>query len=271
MSFLAKLRNLLYEPELANLNVDDNKLMSVHREILLKKPLLYSAFKTFYNDMSECCDKYLDTSGLEVELGSGVGFFNKIRTNILTSDIRKAQHIDRVLDATALDLQDASVRCIFAINVFHHLDNPDKFLSELSRVLKKGGGCILIEPHIGFGSRLLHRFLHKDESFIPDAPNWHNNNIKGPMSGANQALSYIVFKRDYQLFHEKYGDQLEIVCKSYPLNSLRYFFSGGLNFRQLLPSKSESFLKYLEKTGKTFARHWAFHQLIVLRRINDKL
>ena len=63
-----------------------------------------------------------------------------------------------------------------------------------------------------------------------------------------------------------YGDQLEIVYVGYVLNALRYFFSGGLNFRQLLPSIFEPILRFLEHAGKPFARYWSFHQIIVIRK-----
>jgi len=59
------------------------------------------------------------------------------------------------------------------------------------------------------------------------------------MEGANQALSYIVFKRDVHLFLKKYP-QLELVEQKVFSNYLRYLLSGGLNFRQILPSYGTS-------------------------------
>lgn len=269
MSFITRLRNLVYEQKLSELDVDEISLMDIHRNVLENKPLLHSAFGTFYDDMTRCCDEFLTSSGFELELGSGVGFFKDIRKNLITSDIRKAPHIDRVIDAQSMEIPDNSVRCIYAINVFHHLPQPEKFLSELCRVLKPAGGCILIEPHIGFGSSLLHRYLHKDEHFDPMAASWETSEIRGPLSGANQALSHIVFERDRKRFEENFGENLEIVHQSYPLNSLRYFFSGGLNFKQLLPSRSENVLTFLEKKAGSYARHWAFHQLTVLKKVDS--
>jgi SAM-dependent methyltransferase len=163
-------------------------------------------------------------------------------------------------------LPDDSVRCIYAINVFHHLPDPERFLSELCRVLHAGGGCILIEPHIGFASALLHRYLHSDERFIPDAKSWETTDIGGPLSGANQALAYIVFERDIARFNSLYGEKLEIAYQGYVLNGLRYLFSGGLNFRQLLPSVFAPLLRGLEFAGRPLARYWSFHQIIVIRK-----
>jgi len=263
---IKRIRGWLYEPKVNGINVDDSTLLKIHKEILREKPLLKSAFETFYKDMMKYCDKLLISSGSEIELGSGAGFFKDLRPELTTSDIREGENIDLVLDAQIMSLPNDSVRCMYAINVFHHLPNPEMFFSELCRVLASGGGCILIEPHIGFSSALLHRHLHSDESYLPDAQNWQTTGIAGPLSGANQALAYIIFKRDIDRFNKQYGARLEIAYQGYTLNALRYLFSGGLNFRQLLPSFFEPVLRALEYVGKPFAPYWSLHQIIVIRK-----
>jgi SAM-dependent methyltransferase len=165
-------------------------------------------------------------------------------------------------------LKKNSIKCIYAINVFHHLPNPEKFLDELCRVLKVGGGAILIEPHNGFFSSVLHKyFLSKDEQFITNVKSWKNKKISGPLSGANQALSYIVFERDLGKFKKIYENRLQIVHKTYVLNFLRYIFSGGLNFRQLLPTFFDPLLIFIEILCKPFAKFCSVHHVIVLKRI----
>jgi len=266
MKIITNLRNWLYEPRVQGVSVDDNALLAIHMEVLRKKPLLRSAFETFYSDMMGLCDRLLAPAGLELELGSGAGFFSSMRAGLVTSDIRKGPHIDMELDAQSMRLADASVRCIYAINVFHHLPDPELFFAELCRVLVTGGGCILVEPHNGMCSALLHRHLHTDESFEPDAASWKNTEITGPLSGANQALAHIVFTRDLARFNSLYGQTLEIAHQDYVLNALRYLISGGLNFRQLLPSVFEPVLRALEYASKPLARHLSLHQVTVIRK-----
>ena len=266
MKIITNLRNWLYEPLVHGVAVDDNALLAIHMEVLRKKPLLRSAFETFYRIMMGLCDRLLAPHGIEVELGSGAGFFKSMRAGLVTSDIRKGMHIDMELDAQRMQLADASVRCIYAINVFHHLPNPELFFAELCRVLVPGGGCILVEPHNGLCSALLHRNLHTDESFVPDAASWKTTDISGPLSGANQAMAYIVFTRDLARFNSLYGHTLEIAHQGYVLNALRYLISGGLNFRQLLPSVFEPVLRTLEYACKPLARHLSLHQVIVIRK-----
>lgn len=259
-------RQWLYEPRVRGVDVDDNDLLQIHRDVLQNKSLLRSAFTTFYRDMARRCDDLLVADGTEVELGTGAGFFKSLRPQLVTSDVRKGPHIDMEVDAQRMTFPDQSLRCVFAINVFHHLPDPELFFAELERVLKPGGGCILVEPHAGFFSALLHRHLHTDEHFDAEASGWKTSDIQGPLSGANQALAHIVFTRDLARFNETYGARLEIVHRSYELNALRYLLSGGLNFRQLLPTFTNGLLIAAERLGKPFARHWSLHQMIVLRR-----
>ena len=84
-----KVRKLLYEKEVLNIDVNNDKLLEAHYLILRKKKLLNSAFETFYKDMSKICDQNFFCDGLEVELGSGVGFFKKIRKNVLLQNLRE--------------------------------------------------------------------------------------------------------------------------------------------------------------------------------------
>jgi SAM-dependent methyltransferase len=261
-----RLRYWLYEPAVRGVDVDDNELLAVHASVLCEKRLLRSAFETFYRDMTILCDRYLSVSGLEVELGTGAGFFKSVRPALLTSDVRKGPGIDMELNAQAMTLENGLIRCIYAINVFHHLPDPERFFDELVRVLRPGGGCILIEPHGGFASALLHRHLHNDEHFEPMAKGWRNIQIDGPLSGANQALADIVFRRDLHRFELLYGDHLEIVHRGYEQNALRYLLSGGLNFRQLIPSFMERPLAWVEFLASPLARYWSLHQIIVIRR-----
>ncbi|QDC96503.1 class I SAM-dependent methyltransferase [Candidatus Methylopumilus universalis] len=260
------LRKALSEPKILKISVNDIDLLKEHRKILVTKPLLKSAFVSFYSEMVFLADKFFLKTGKEIELGSGAGFFKHYRSKVITSDIRKDKKIDIELNAEKMHLSNCSIRCFYAINVFHHIPNPKNFFSELVRVLKPGGGCILIEPHNGFFSALVHRNLHSDEYFDPNAKKWANQNINGPMSGANQALSYIVFERDLSAFKKEYGDKLEIVYKGFTSNALRYLLSGGLNYRQLVPSFLEPVLYFIEKLMSPIIRFWSLHQIIVIRR-----
>lgn len=266
ISVISRLRNWLYDSRVRDVNVDDESMLELHAAILAEKPMLRSTFSSFYDTMLECNERYLSGDGMEIELSSGVGFFKERWPEVVTSDVRYSTHIDRVLDAQNMDVPDNSVRCVYAINVFHHLPDPNRFFSELSRVLVEGGGCILIEPHNGLASATLHRFLHKDERFEPGEAAWCNQHIAGPLSGANQALAHIVFTRDLFAFKAQYGKELKLVHQGYVLNGIRYLLSGGLNFRQLAPSFLIPIICVIERLLFPVSRFWSLHQVIVIRK-----
>lgn len=265
------MKNLLqyffYNKEVSKLDVDSGDLTKKHHEIIKKKKLLRSAYNTFYEEMSNSCDDYFKGLGLEIELGSGVGYFKSIRNQIITSDIRDGFTYDMALDATDMNLKDESVKCFFAINVFHHLSKPSKFFSELIRVLKKGGGCILIEPHNGLISRFIAKNIHKDEYFDIDEINWDKEKENGVLSDANQALSHNIFERDKEIFEKIYGKNLKIIKKKYILNGIRYILSGGLNFKQLFPSSLIFILILFEKIFSPISKHWAPFRMIIIKKI----
>jgi len=262
------LQKLFIHPKVRDVCVDDNELLLIHAEILKDKKMLQSAFKVFYTDMINAADKFACKDGLEVEIGSGAGFFRTLKENIVTSDVRKGANIDIELDAQKMNLLNESVRCLYAINVFHHLPNPENFFQELIRVLKPNGCCILIEPHNGLLSSFIHKRLHKNEYFDMSMPDWNSLSIEGPLSGANQALADIILKRDFEIFNKKFGTDLEIVSISYERNAFRYLLSGGLNFRQPIPDFFTPVLAILERIISFCIKHWSMHQLIVIRKID---
>ena len=264
---LKLIRNFIYNKEVLDIDVDGIELSKIHLNIIKKKSLLRSAYKTFYKDMSYICDNNFVKKGLEIELGSGTGFFKEMRKKIKTSDIKPGLKYDLKINATNMNLKKNSVRCIYAINVFHHISNPNKFFKELIRVLKKDGGCILIEPHNGFLSRLIHSNALKDEYFDTTLKEWVSKKKIGPLSNANQALSHNIFERDNEKFQKRYGKHLKIIHKQYEINGLRFIFSGGLNFKQLLPNFFLPLLFLIEKIFIPFAKFWTPFRMIVLKKV----
>jgi SAM-dependent methyltransferase len=259
------LKRLLALPETENFDVDGVNRLEVHAAVLERKPLLAAVFR-------ECHELMLDldrrtfgqTPGLRVELGAGVAPVSMTFSEVLATDIVPGPGLDAVLDAQSMALADGSVRALYGQNCFHHFPDPLKFLTEAERVVAPGGGVILIEPYYGPVASILFKRLFASEDFDKTMPGWKTD-ATGPMYGANQALSYIVFKRDRTRF-ERELPSLELV-EMFPLgNYLRYLLSGGLNFRQLVPSSTEPALRALESALTPARRVLALHHVIVLRR-----
>lgn len=260
------LRKALVDPRITQLDQDEDKRITLHNEILSSKKMMKDVFEEFYKFCMDSADAFFCKEGKELEIGSGVSFFKTLNPKLITSDIVPAKHLDLILDAQDMHQFDKNeLRAIYALNVFHHMEKPRSFFSELARVLKPGGGCILIEPFHGTIARPFYRNLHASEHFNPKQVSWESESPMGVMSNANQALSYIVFVRDKEIF-EKEFPELEIVNISPLQNYLRYLFSGGLNFKQLLPDIAAPVLKIIESGLKPVSYHTALHYSIVLRK-----
>lgn len=261
---LQKIRSLLSEPRLKDVNYDSDDLIQIHRKILMDKPMIREVFEELYRECRQCDDTYLEGTGARIELGAGSSFFRELYPDIISTDIKHGGHLDRVLDAQAMDLADASVRSFYAIHCFHHLPRPELFFSELLRVLVPGGGCVLIEPYSSPVAAWFFKRMFATETYDKKQTQWETNST-GVMVGANQALSYIVFRRDRARFEAEFPG-LEIVNEAPLPNYLRYLLSGGINFRSLAPGACVPVFRAAEHLLKPFNRQLALHHVIVLKK-----
>lgn len=254
----------LREPRLAGLDVDGSDMLEVHRQVLAEKPIMRAVFAELYDRCMELDRDHGSGEGQRIEIGAGSSLFGERYPEVVATDIKPHPHLDRVLDAQAMDLEADSARAIFGINCFHHLPDPMAFFSELDRVLVPGGMCVLVEPYHGPLAAAFYARLFETESFDRTQVTWDDAG-RTIMHGANQALSYIVFERDRALFEQR-CPTLEIVAQE-PLTSWpRYLLSGGLNFRQLVPTRSERLLRGLEHLLAPASRWLALHHVVALRR-----
>lgn len=262
---MISLRELLREPSLASMDVDGEERLHLHRDILHKKRMLREVFGEFHRLFRELADRYLAVPGLEIELGGGVAPMKDTYSGVLATDIVPGPHLDRVIDAEDMDLQDGVVRAFYAQNCFHHFPHPERFFAELERTLVPGGGVVLLEPYYGPLASFMFKRLFRTEGFDKNYPDW-DAPVAGPMNGANQALSYIVFVRDRARFDAEFP-LLEIVHEQRVGNYLKYLLSGGLNFRQILPDGFTPILTAFERLCAPLDRWLALHHVIVIRKV----
>lgn len=255
----------LIESDLQGLDIEGPERIEKHLKILKKKKMIRQVFTEFY-DLSAALDQefFGNTPGRRVELGSGVSFFKSRYPDVLLTDIKPATNLDAVVDAQQLPFKPKSIRSIFGMNCFHHFSDPHAFFKDIDAGLASGGGCVLIEPFFGPFSAFIHRQLFFSEYFDKTESSWVSNHRK-TMQGANQALSYIVFFRDRTKFYRLYPN-FEIVHTRPIPTYFRYLFSGGLNFRQLVPSSMIGLVRALESALYPFARLIALHHVIVIRK-----
>jgi len=239
--------------------------LACHREVLQRKPMLQRVFREFQEVFLRLDRLYFgDTPGARVELGAGVAPARDVIPDVWVSDVVWAPHLDLVADAHHLPFRPGSVRAVYCQNSFHHFAKPVAFFMELERVLAPGGGAIMIEPYFGPLATFVYPRLFAEETFDKRASIWGHPG-QGPMEGANQAQSFIIFFRDRQHFHRLFPD-LELVHHEPLTNYLRYVASGGLNFPSLVPSFCEPLLIVMERLLRPLVSVLALHHVVVLRK-----
>lgn len=196
-----------------------------------------------------------------LEIGSGVIPLSSVNLDAISSDIVLTNQVDCQLNAEWIPLMSDSLRAIVAQNVFHHIDNIDNALSEMQRVIEKGGLIVIIEPNHNWFSRLIYPRLFSFEGYDCKADLgqqlFNSDGEKIP----NQAMSFILFERETESFLRRFP-HLEVLKKEYMNSGLRYLGTGGLNFRQLLPTWVLRLLRRNESNRNLshllnfFSLHW---------------
>jgi len=258
--------DFLRDRSLDHMDVDGASRFELHQNMLEKKCMLRAVFTEFHHLFKKLDRQFLFGSGIEMELGAGVSPMRDTYPNVLATDIVDAPNLDRVINAEAMEIPNASVRTIYGQNCFHHFPHPDKFFNELERVLVPEGGVVLLEPYYGLFASFLYKRLFRTEGFDKTYPSWETP-ATGPMNGANQALSYIIFVRDRAEFERKHPS-LKIVHVQKVGNYLKYLLSGGLNFRQLLPDWMTGVVNVAEKLLWPLNHLLALHYVIVIKKID---
>jgi SAM-dependent methyltransferase len=221
-------------------NLDSPQATLLHRGIIKKKPFLKRIYTDFYNRFKEAA-KDFPPDALLVELGSGGGFIKDLMPNVVTSDILDLKGVDRRFSALNMPFKDGAVDAFFMIDVLHHVSDAAAFFKEVTRCLAPGGKAVMIEPANTPWSRFIHRNFHH-EPFDTEG-GWTVERI-GALSGANAALAWIIFYRDRQKFESEFPALRITGLENH--TPLRYLVSGGLSFKQLLPSFTYNAVKGVE-------------------------
>ena len=257
-------KTLIGEDQLKDLKPGSIEFFKTQALIIQRKYLLRKAFEDFYVkfqiDLSRGGD-HVDAFKV-LELGSGGGFIKEIMPEVITSDIYK-DIADMQIDAQSLPFQNGELRGILMTSVLHHIPNVELFFSEVNRTLCKGGVCAIVEPCNTFFSRLFYKLLHH-EPFNPSSIKWAFDQAD-PMSDTNQALSWIVFERDIEVFREKFPS-LKIEKKEF-LPSLGYVLSGGVGYKSIVPKILNKYIICIERMLTGFNKYFSVSWYILIRKL----
>lgn len=223
--------------------LDEPTRISEIRRTISEKPALKRFYREIYAKYAASLDR-CTRAGLAVEIGSGGGFAKELIPELITTDVLPYEGVDRVVDATRMPFRDGSVRFLGMLNVFHHIPDVAKFLTEAQRCLTPGGRLLIIDQNKGWISAPVLRYLHH-EPFRPDARTWQFEST-GPLSGANGALAWIVFVRDRARFDTEF-EGLSLL-QYQPFAPLTYWLAGGLKQWSLLPTGAWPAASAMDKT-----------------------
>jgi SAM-dependent methyltransferase len=225
------------------LALDDPGRIDELRRLIRRKGLLCRFYEEAYRRAGAVLAR-CPHDGLAVELGTGGGFIKEVVPDILTSDTLPYPGVDRVVDATAMPFADESVRFFFLLNVFHHIPDVERFLQEATRCLRPGGRLFIVDQHPGWLAWWILKYLHH-EPFDERTAEWRFPST-GPLSGANGALAWIVFRRDRNRFETRFP-ALQI-RQWQPREPLLYWLAGGLRRISFLPSVAYPAVAWLDRT-----------------------
>lgn len=220
------------------LDVDDPRTTLLRRRTLQHKPFLRCVYQEWYALLAariQALDPVL-------ELGSGGGFLSEVRPGVLRSDLIRIPGLSLSADARHLPFKDGRLGAIVMTNVLHHVPDVAQFMAEATRCLRPGGRVVMIEPWNTAWSRQVFRHLHH-EPFDP-AADWKFP-FTGPLSSANNALPWILFRRDRHRFETAFPG-LRIVALQ-PMMPLVYLLSGGISRPLGAPGWSYPAFRALER------------------------
>ena len=233
-----------------------------YKEAWRSKKVLRLIYQDYYNIINRHCN-----DGNILEIGGGIGNFEINGRKIVKTDIQHSNLVNLVADAHNLPFSDSAFENIVLIDVLHHLDCPVNFLKESSRVLKRDGRLIMIEPGITPISWLLYKIAHDEEVDMSWRPSMDCiPNVNKKPYDSNQAIPTLIFNKYSCILNVL---NLSIVNKNW-LSLFGYPLSGGFQKWSLIPSRFISFLLKIESKLLPFLGPiMAFRLVIVLK--NTKL
>ena len=106
---------------------------------------------------------YVDSARMVVDVGCGAGTFSRasarrqrlvialdVAGRLLEEEIKNS-YVERICaDAHNLPLREGSVDCVLSISLLEHLENPEKCMKELYRVLRHDGTAIIQLPNLQY-------------------------------------------------------------------------------------------------------------------------
>jgi len=229
------------------------------------KPAVRTQYHYWYRMIA---DQMIDLSP-SFELGCGCGNFKAFRPDVTATDAMATPWCDRVVDARRMPFDDDSVGNLVLFDVLHHIPGPLPVFHEASRVLRRRGRIIVVEPLITGWSRIVYRFHHEafdERSDLFNAP----SDLTLPFADyANAATATILFQRRRQEFLQCLPGLRWLSCREF--SCLTYPLTGGFQPFCLIPAFAVEPLCRIEDflISRMKCRFLALRSMVVLEKNNE--
>ena len=238
-------------------------LIEKNYEYWNRKPLLRTLYGDFYRLIAKNLSNLPDSK--IIELGSGLGNIHEFIPNCIRTDLFPNPWIDQIENAYRLSFPDESVSDLILTDVFHHLKYPGTALKEWTRVLRKGGRVIMLEPCISMLGLLVYGVLHDEPIAVTkkiewDAPEgWSPEQIDYYAAQGNASRVFLG-KR----FRHKLEGWERIETERF--SAIAYAASGGFSKPQLYPTAALPFIRKLESVLDLLPLLFATRLLVILQK-----
>lgn len=232
-----------------------------HRDAWMGKPSLRAVYHDLYRRMAVA-----SRPGKTLEIGGGTGNFKSFVPETVSTDIQHADWLDVVCDAHELPFADQSFDNIVLFDVLHHLERPRLFLNEASRILRREGRVILVEPAITPVSSFFYRHFHPEPVDMKEDPlaDGVRNPNRDPYD-SNQAIPTLLFRRRVHEFRNKLPELAIKQCQH--LSLFAYPLTGGFRPWTIMPSALvKPFLKIEDAILPLLGPLMGFRLFVVLER-----
>lgn len=238
---------------LETLKIGSPEYFGAQKQGLLSKQLTKHTYDIWYSKIISDFSTVGGTGQL-LELGSGGSYLKDVLPEIITSDIYEGIG-DLTVDARSLPFKDETLKGIAMTHSFHHVPDVELFLREADRTLIDGGVISLIEVAKTPLAKMIFTHFHP-EPFNETSKDW-NFKQENSMNDSNQALSWIVFLRDIEIFKKKFPHL--IVERVEFLPWLAYLLAGGVTKPSFIPPYFNPLVLTLDKIrflDRLCALHW---------------
>lgn len=232
----------------------DNKMhhegdVRTARDIFLKNRFrnLDKLLKNRYSWMND----YLKQGDVIVEIGCGAGFSPLyLNEKLLLTDATKNPWVDKIIDATNIDMSDNSIDVLIASQTIHHFYSPYKFFFEALRVLKPNGFLLIQEINTSLMMRVLLRLMrHEGWSYDVDVFNKEQVvNDPHDLWSANCAAPYLLFSNEEKFIETFFNEKFSfIIKKNIVCECFLFPLSGGVIAKTKMPLLPHCVLNSVEK------------------------